>query len=568
MPIEINLQMIKEEFPDSKIICCYEIGLPYYKKEVYCNISIEKGLPIVMDYVIRLINLGYKLKEIVDFLGIDSEVVTSAYYNLIQEDFIHYNGKGLTDEGKDYLRENRYEDIELVPIVVNIDSYSNKIERNISYMSNYYAMKNKIFTIKPLLNPIKIKDYTRDFKNVFNNEILSIYPDFKGELLEIVAEENLLSEFRPIELFILEMQDKTVRFIPYDRGQKLSDLEMALYNADSVDIALFENKTGDYFKYPQEEIDFEKVEYYDILNNALLDSDYNQLHYSIPLIDLFMFKEDWLLKLERCLKNTKVIIDFYGSRFSSNKLRQTVMEFFKYSLKNDNLTVNHFNYYQRPSVLINKKERYLNDIYKYEISNRFNNIVLSQNSYRIIEENVEDNIRSYNFNIEYDDKNLQMDIKALLKQAKKMNDYMIDYNGVGWLYEGDVYNEFKLDALKVAKNFKEFTSFTTILYSSIGEVIPANGKKYKLNNYYNNGFKEDFPNIWEAIERLRVYRNSECHKDLDQMTSESYNLFINKDLNGSFPEFLNKEVYKFLQYKIMKELLLAIEKTLKDLVYS
>lgn len=125
-------------------------------------------------------------------------------------------------------------------------------------------------------------------------------------------------------------------------------------------------------------------------------------------------------------------------------------------------------------------------------------------------------------------------------------------------------NQAKLLDITLANTSSKFSEFTKLLNSSFVEVLSIVGREQGSNNYMFEEFKNNFPEMFETLNRLSVYRNSMQHNDLDEKNLKAYVEFIREDLNGQFPEFLTKG-YLHIQKYILQEILRAIESTIEEL---
>ncbi|KAA2388843.1 serine/threonine protein kinase, partial [Bacillus cereus] len=152
--------------------------------------------------------------------------------------------------------------------------------------------------------------------------------------------------------------------------------------------------------------------------------------------------------------------------------------------------------------------------------------------------------------------------RNIIEAAKSLDIEMEDCYGVGWLDNGEFLNEYNFDNLKLANSVKNFSDFTKNLNASMVEVIDKIGKDMGIDKYYYNEFQTYYPDLFYALDRLKVYRNSMQHNDLNSHNLEKYLKYIEIDLNGSFPEFHPKG-YLILQSAILNDIYNAILKTSK-----
>ena len=69
----------KLDYPDYKIINIITAGFPIFKKSVVCLATLQKGLPVVMDFTLKLLNLGLNKNQIAKLLAIDEVLINNAF---------------------------------------------------------------------------------------------------------------------------------------------------------------------------------------------------------------------------------------------------------------------------------------------------------------------------------------------------------------------------------------------------------------------------------------------------------------------------------------------------------
>jgi len=100
---------------------------------------------------------------------------------------------------------------------------------------------------------------------------------------------------------------------------------------------------------------------------------------------------------------------------------------------------------------------------------------------------------------------------------------------------------------KISNTESSFKNFTSNLNKLFYEPIP------NKNKFFFGKLQNDFPDLFVAIDRIRVYRNSIEHRELDPRQKMLYEQYLKEDLNGRSP-LLVKDGYAILQGKIMQKL--------------
>lgn len=559
---------VKQEFPVYKIINILEVGVPIFKKSAKCLATVEKGLPIVQEFALKLVHLEYDISEISEMLALDLDLVQSAYYSLIQLELIDFKTRKLSEKGREVLNKSKYSNLEMTEVSLSINSYTGHIYKNGNFIRSNKTKKMNLFTIKPILSKSdeNLVDYTK-VRSIFKEIKKEEDPEFEGNLVEISKITNKADEFYKVYLVILETPEKEVRLLAYDLDYQLEDLELKLKQGDLQGIKYFvvnleflkemENLT---FFHDVEKVD---MDYFDILDISILESDYNQLEITLPLNDYFIPNDGWIDALTGLLKaKTKVIINFTGN-YSSTYQKDQVNKLINLQKESKLLQIKHNVDFQLPCLCINNNEGYILKPVKYELDLVTNNNCMTTEIYKIKEVKSKPEFNTEEMNSElFNKQSFKASMKKLIVFIKELDNLMNEYYGVGWLINNRCNNEYLLDKLDLAKDLNSFTTFTAQLYGCIGEIIKELGDRENKKAYFFNDFKERVPLSQDAMNRLRVYRNSVQHSHLDAKQVQQYLKYIKEDLKGTFPEFLEKG-YLILQTKIVKNLIDSIEQEIE-----
>jgi hypothetical protein len=110
----------------------------------------------------------------------------------------------------------------------------------------------------------------------------------------------------------------------------------------------------------------------------------------------------------------------------------------------------------------------------------------------------------------------------------------------------------------VATDKSSFGAFLHSYNRCFIESIENYGKTLKNINYFWNEIKNNYPDLWEALYRLKIYRNKFVHAELNKKLNEDFNKFIKKDLEGRKPKDV-PDLEFYFQQCILDGLLLGIQ---------
>ncbi|WP_108672405.1 hypothetical protein [Peribacillus acanthi] len=566
-------EAVKNEFPSYKVINIFEVGFPIFKKQIKCLATVEKGLPIVLEFTLKLINLGYEIIEISEMLALEEGLISSAYFDLIQLELIDYKSRKITDKGREALFKSKYSNLEMVDLNINIDSYLGTIIKNHTFVKAKNTSKINLFTVKPLLlkEDASLIDYSK-VRNVFKEMKKEEDPEFDGNLVEISKIISRPDEFKRLYLVVLKSIENESRILVYDLDFRIESMEQKIKQGDLQGIKFLNYDKKFLECVGKLDLDYklksEEVDYIDILGIEILESDYSRIEFILPISDDFIPNDAWINTLKRMLKSkSKVVIVFTGN-YRNTYQKEQVDKLLKIANSSDFLEVKHTIEDKLPTLVINRKYGYIikpfkhdldlasniscigNKVYKIELMN--STVLLYQESNNTFERVL---LNKYALN---------QKLKELIAYIKDLDLLMNDYYGSGWLINNRCNNEHLIEKLKLATNLDAFISFTAQLYGCIGEIVKDVGERHGIKGYFFGDFKTRVPDVQNALNRLRVYRNSVQHSHLDEKQVEIYLNFIKEDLNGSFPEFITKGYLK-VQTIILDELLIGVKNEVSNI---
>ncbi|WP_368502787.1 hypothetical protein AB3N04_00170 (plasmid) [Alkalihalophilus sp. As8PL] len=573
--MKIVLDAVKSDFPDYKIINITEVGFPIFQKAVVCLATLYKGLPVVMDFTLKLLNQEINTKLISELLSIDEELIKNAVYDLELNGMYDLKTQRLTDDGRKYISNNKYEQLQRIELPISVDGFTGYIRKSRNYISNKNAKAINLNTLEPILDKNNNEIiYGQIIKRILEEYIKESNSEYEGQLVEMVSVNEKPTEYKKYNIVVIEDLDKKSRLVVYDRNTKVNFFDSGLINADEIGIKIFTDNTIDLFIDQVKGVEGYELEandeLYTILDYDYYNRDYNNVFIEIPMIEAYELKDEWINNLERYLRRKRNLkISFTGCSYPTTNIKNKVYKIIDLRKKYNNLELQHKIDYKYPSVILDNKVGYIDKITKYELGLKNNTTCVTHNISKLTNVKQEDetgnseNLKALTKPINNLDE-LKYQIKKIVESAKSLDVEMEDYYGIGWLDNGQFLNEYNLDNIKLAKNEKSYSNFTKDLNASMVELIDERGKEMGINNYFYTEFKNNFPKLHHALDRLRVYRNSMQHNNLNSQNLIKYLNYIKSDLNGTFPEFYSNG-YLILQTVILKEIFNAIIETSRDL---
>lgn len=568
------MEFINKDFPDYEIINIEEIGIPIFRKNISCLANFNKRLSDVMEFTLKLMALNYDQDTIAGMLALDKELIKHAIYDLDAMEMIDIKTNKVTEEGRKYLVKNSYASLNKIELPIIMNSYTGQVSSDKKFISNKTAKNINLNTVKPLLD-VNNNDL------IAQHRIKAILKDYVGksdsnievDLVGIVSYFKKSTQYMKVQLAVLKSPTNEIRFIVYNSNNKLNELEQKLIGADDAGIRIFKRLPRSFLESEKkssiqtELISSNKTSYIDILNTEYFSNDNLLLDYVIPLIDHYNVTPDWIMMLESYLRRElKVVIKFVGESYPSHFSKNNILELLKLKAKYPKfLEIRHHVDFEYASLIIDFKEAYIDQIEEFELELKTNQSTIKHQTLYCKDEKV---LREYNSELElnyYKNKTeISLEIEKLIKLSKDLNVMMEECYGIYWLPNGQVLNQAKLFDITLANTGSKFSEFTKSLNASYIEGLNDVGKEMGIKNYMFTDFKNSFEKLFKALNRLRIYRNSMQHNDLDAKNLKTYIEFIKEDLNGQFPEFIPNG-YLYLQKHILQEIIKAVESTIEDL---
>ena len=121
----------------------------------------------------------------------------------------------------------------------------------------------------------------------------------------------------------------------------------------------------------------------------------------------------------------------------------------------------------------------------------------------------------------------------------------------------------ELKSTSVVSNKQTFLSFINTVNRCFVESIERYGKDISKKEYFWSDIKGEYPYLWPALHRIKVYRNEADHLHLKINVTQDYIKYLNEDFEGkNFSQI--EEPYFVLQQRILDRLLLALQKEISS----
>lgn len=112
-------------------------------------------------------------------------------------------------------------------------------------------------------------------------------------------------------------------------------------------------------------------------------------------------------------------------------------------------------------------------------------------------------------------------------------------------------------SIKLVEDKRSFDSFINTMHRCFVESIERYGRSIGRNKYYWDEIKSSYPDLHQALQRIRTYRNNSDHLELIEPVDEGLRKLLRSDLEGKNVNSV-KDGYFILQQRTMDELLHSI----------
>lgn len=568
----------------NKIINKQTILIPYSNQEVDVYINEEEKLSPIADAVLRLykVNDGYSFDEMGELLGIDGREINNAYLSLIEKNLIDYISQSITDEGRRYINNRKINNRKKQSITVAV----NKITGEVAYQEEGAFINYRDKQCSILKCPYEQNDQLSVKDMITFDQVSKVWKfrkkidDYKhrGELSEILKTSQKNTVYKRYNIYYFLNEQNEVEIRAYERTYRDRNMEQYIWLQESASPQLTKHKYDYYFekfaKNPKNSFsDYQKIDFeLDIFKSfSFLEKAQEKIQVFIPVHSFSLINDELLFHLRNAIeKGIKVEIYFNGFDWVSIQQRIFIEEIL--SLKKfRNVKIYSTNKYCPQTIIIDEIEGsvFTPKIFDFSIEGTTGSSVMltctlmNEAQHKYLEENL---INHAIFKMEIPkDFNLNESSLNIIGSTEKLDELFSSKNlKLTWFSQNDKreFDKFFSQAKKVTKKSK-YESFTTTFSRKIVENFKSNSRK-RGKKYFDNDFREEFPQLSFSMNRIRVYRNSYSHEFLDKNFIRMSHEIIIKDFDGYCPIGIDN-IFEYKQYKMIDGHNKALTKTIEIL---
>ncbi|MBB6714779.1 hypothetical protein [Clostridium gasigenes] len=579
------------DLPGYKLVGYSQVATPMYQRKVHVLVLRQKSIPVVEEFVLNFYKEGLNLDDIMGVLGLEQQLIDEAVAGLIQRDYINHINRDITESGENYLDNNKVESLEKIEIIIVINAITGDIEKLKSHLMVTRSIKNKGIRAlranidKPNVTSIDFKAVKKVFNQYKGSGKEGEDENYSGDMLDIAHMEGNTTKYKRIDILIFENTEKDVRVIAFDGFKRLEEYEENLLELDAKGINLLKYNFEDYFredkvkaidkivrKSDENLIEYEKV---NELYERYLDSIKGNILIIVPLVSECTVTEAFIDTIEKKLKNDINIKFILCGKDCVDEYQKKAYKRLKQLSDNiKNLQIQHTPFYLNKMIVNLDKKESIISVYEE------NSISLSSTSTGVVEkfyEAKEDSFDKINNIISeackvsdlikvnlFNKESLKEILIEILNLVRDADGYMYSSDDIGWIGVGEVPEANMFIDAPLANDGEKFRTFIDTINKSLIESLEINSKSKGVKDYFWNQFKDRYPELQNILDKIKTYRNKSNHLELTKNNKQKYYDFLNRDLNGCLPDFIENG-YQIIQHKILDELKIAIKKSINEL---
>ncbi|ERI92272.1 hypothetical protein HMPREF1982_02529 [Clostridiales bacterium oral taxon 876 str. F0540] len=585
MFIEKLVSRYKDELPGYKIVGYSELCIPIFKRLIHCLMMNKKRLQVVDEFVFRLYSSGVELDDMPSILGLDNKLIQISFSNLIGYEFIDNQGN-ITDLGNDFINTFHIDEYEKQLLTVSIDGLIGKIEVDQFYLMSGRALRESgLKAVKPLID-------LPDIKNIsvrhLNQAIKSIKKEDEensfGDIVDLYHIEGKTTNYKRLNLLIFDNNQGDTRFMVYDGWKRMQRYEEVLIKLEDNGSQLIKYNLSTYFnsykpqviKSINKETSFEGEnlnvgEIFDLWTENIKCAK-TSIVMSIPLIDLCDFSDIWLGEIKKALeRKLDVSIFITGREFSNSYQKNQYEKLMNLKKKYKMLQITNYPYLDNKVLIIDSMVGFISDFEKHSLNLPKSKECYAEYGYRLTPIGIESVMMHINHNYvkdinkldkDYNNKWINQKILNIVKLYNQFDDELKLKNGIGWLGDEPIPDISNLIQSPLAIDENTYKIFINNANKSLVESVERFWSINGMKKYFWEDFKKQYSSIQKVLHKIKLYRHSTHHLSLEDKYKPTYFQFLDDDLNGSMPQFVEDGFLK-LQVKLLQDLQDSLESNLK-----
>lgn len=223
-------------YPGFDLVSFFEAGMPVYKVLIKISVLQERNLPIVSEYVLKMIDSGItQPDEIARWLGIPESHVYSAAAELLRGDILAHDSSQrlmLSSKGRSTLNSLSLKVPQIVGMSIMMNALTGTLEPWAAGLMRGSTIRRLRLTAlspyqpKPSVSTLSfnsLKTLVRQLKREKNEQAPP------GDLLDLVSVERVFTEYRKLHVLVYQEQNgPNFEFLVFDGLHRMRDEEQFL----------------------------------------------------------------------------------------------------------------------------------------------------------------------------------------------------------------------------------------------------------------------------------------------------------------------------------------------------
>jgi hypothetical protein len=113
-------------------------------------------------------------------------------------------------------------------------------------------------------------------------------------------------------------------------------------------------------------------------------------------------------------------------------------------------------------------------------------------------------------------------------------------------------------AIRPASSNDEFVVFINICNRCLVEAVEQKGRAQGVANYFWTTVKQNYPDLWDALQRVKTYRHNDLHLELNPTANGEFRRYLEMDLEGRRVSQV-PDVWFVLQQSTLDALMVGIQ---------
>lgn len=574
--------------PGYKLVGYMEIAIPVFQRRLQVLVLSQKSIPVVEQFLLSFYKEGLQLDDIKGILGLTQQLIDEAWAGLIQKDYINNFTKTITEAGLKYLEENKIEKLEKKELQISIDGLTGEITKvNNQYMMQKDVKEKEIKALKSNYNKIQIEDIDfQSVKKVYKSYKQIDNENYTGDILDIIEVNGNTTRYRRVDVLFFQNNKNDLRILAYDDYNKVEEYEEKLLALENEGTSILVYNIDDFIKAAQvkdinELIKNASINECELIAQENINNEWDKyLNHNLddkliitPLISKCKLNRAFRECIEAQIKdNVKVQYIVAGMDFANEYQKnnciflQELSRFENFNFQQIPCYINKFianlskseaiiSIYEQNEIISNGSKFGLTEkVYKIKdglFLSIYNKVLAIADSYKIPK--LDDSF--------IDNKKLRERIEAIINLAKDCDSYMYNIDNIGWFGDSGIPDIKRLSDVPIAKNSENFKMFFDCFNKSFVESLEQNAKNKGNKRYFWEEFKTRYTELQKILEKIKTYRNKSFHLVLTEANRNKYYNYLQEDLNGYLPEFVDNG-YIIIQQKV----LLGLEEEIKKVL--